>query len=304
MKRRKFIQSSLVASAAASLSGTAIAAADQRVFGPPASLSGGTDINATRMLLPLSRGGMPAAGWHHWSKLSAAAVEMFTDDKKRSLFNENPGRYLSSAGFDTSRETLDAPSLALLVALSDKDVQDSAERRDYARLLSYLQASGALARPKEDVLTRRMQDALQSNIDMIRSIMEIEAGQSPDAASVLAFIKATDKPPTTADLAALASVAELLRTAPGQAVAGAAVVVVAAVDAVVGVTVAVVAFTMVAVVNQVKVADNGDISIPSNHVFNGQLSRLDGDICDSCDVHIALLQSWARRACTTSMRNS
>jgi hypothetical protein len=129
-----------------------------------------------------------------------------------------------------------------------------------------------------------MQDALQSNIDMIRSVMEIEAGQSPDAASVLAFIKATDKPPTTADLAALASVAELLRTAPGQVVAGAAVIVVAAVDAVVGVTVAVAAFTMVAVVNQVYVSDTPEILLPYNHVFNGQMSRLDGDICDGCDV--------------------
>lgn len=284
MKRRRFIQSSLISGAAASLASTAGAAAAPRVFGTPASLSGGTDSNATRMMLPLSRSGMPAAGWEHWSKLIAATVEMFTDDRKRSLFHANPGRYLSSAGFDTSRQTLDAPSLALLVALSDRDLQDAVERRDYPQMLSYLQASGALARPKEDVLTSKLQDALQSNIEMIRSVMAVDARQSPDADSVLAFIKATSKPPTTADLAALASVAESLRMAPGQAVAGAAVLVVAAVDAVVGVTVAVVAFTMVAVVNQVKVGDNTEPSIPSRHVFNGQLSRLDGDICDSCDV--------------------
>lgn len=284
MKRRKFIQSTLAASAAASISGAAAAAGDKRVFGTPASLTGGTDVNATRMLLPLSRSGMPAAGWDHWSKLSAAAVDMFSDEKKRSLFNTNPGRYLSTLGFDTSKETLNAPSLALLVALSDRDVQDAAKRRDYTQMLNYLQASGALARPKEDVLTMKMQHALQSNIDMIRGVMELSGDESPDAESVLSFIKATDKPPTTADLAALASVAELLRTAPGQAVVDAAVIVVAAVDAIVGVTVAVAAFTMVAVVNQVVVAGN-ETQIPSyNHVFNGQLSRLDGDICDSCDV--------------------
>ncbi|KAB7628896.1 hypothetical protein [Stenotrophomonas rhizophila] len=282
MKRRKFIQSTLAVSAVASISGTAVAAADTRVFGTPTSLTGGTDVNATRMLLPLSRSGMPAAGWDHWSKLSAAAVDMFSDEKKRSLFNTNPSRYLSTLGFDTSKETLDAPSLALLVALSDRDVQDAAKRGDYTQMLSYLQASGSLARPKEDVLTMKMQQALQSNKDMIRSVMDLAGDEYPDAETVLAFIKATDKPPTTADLAALASVAELLRTAPGQAVVGAAVIVIAAVDAVVGVTVAVAAFTMVAVANKVLVAGN---QLPAyNHVFNGQLSRLDGDICDSCDV--------------------
>lgn len=54
MKRRKFIQSTLAASAAASISGAAAAAGDKRVFGTPASLTGGTDVNATRMLLPLA----------------------------------------------------------------------------------------------------------------------------------------------------------------------------------------------------------------------------------------------------------
>ena len=284
MKRRKFIQSSLVTGAVVALPATSSAAVEDRVFGKPTSLTGGTDISATRMLLPLSRSGMPAVGWDHWSKMTASAVEMFTSPEKRTQFSANPGKYLASAGFDTSSKTLDAPSLALLVALSDKDVQDATERRDYAQLLSYLQASGALATPKEDLLAGKLEEALRSNIEMIKKVMEIEAHESPDADSVLAFIKASDKPPTTADLAALGSVAELLRTAPGQLVVGAAVIVVAAVDAVVGVTVAVVAFTMVAVVNQVKVADNGEISLPMNHVFNGQLSRLDGDICDSCDV--------------------
>ncbi|MCF5918672.1 hypothetical protein, partial [Xanthomonas perforans] len=76
MKRRKFIESSLAAGAVASSSG-GVVAADQamRVFGQPASLTGGTaNSAATKMLLPLSRGGMPTEGWDRWSKLTAAVV--------------------------------------------------------------------------------------------------------------------------------------------------------------------------------------------------------------------------------------
>jgi hypothetical protein len=106
------------------------------------------------------------------------------------------------------------------------------------------------------------------------------------AEKVLRFVGATDRAPSTADLAAIGNIAELIRVAPGQLVVGAAILVVAAIDAVVGVTVAVVVFTIAAVVNAVSVKTVGttDPNRVAQGPFNGQLSRLDPDICDSCDV--------------------
>ena len=286
MKRRKFIQSSLVASAATAVPGAVVAAEGQRVFGTPTSLTGGTEAGATKMLLPLSRSGMPASGWAHWSKLSAAAVDMFTDEVKRAQFNKNPKAYLASIGFDTSQATLDASSLSLLVALSHPAVNEAVEVRNYDQLLEYLQVSGALKSPSEDVLVDQLTMSLNSNLEMIRASLGMVADDPLYAEKVLRFVGATDRAPSTADLAAIGNIAELIRVAPGQLVVGAAILVVAAVDAVVGVTVAVVVFTIAAVVNAVSVKTVGttDPNRIAQGPFNGQLSRLDPDICDSCDV--------------------
>lgn len=286
MKRRKFIQSSLVASAATAVPGAVVAAEGQRVFGTPTSLTGGTEAGATKMLLPLSRSGMPASGWAHWSKLSAAAVDMFTDEVKRAQFNQNPKAYLASIGFDTSQATLDASSLSLLVALSHPAVNEAVEARNYDQLLEYLQVSGALKRPSEDVLVDQLTTSLNSNLEMIRASLGMVADDPLYAEKVLRFVGATDRAPSTADLAAIGNIAELIRVAPGQLVVGAAILVVAAIDAVVGVTVAVVVFTIAAVVNAVSVKTVGttDPNRVAQGPFNGQLSRLDPDICDSCDV--------------------
>lgn len=286
MKRRKFIQSSLVASAATAVPGAVVAAEGQRVFGTPTSLTGGTEAGATKMLLPLSRSGMPASGWAHWSKLSAAAVDMFTDEVKRAQFNQNPKAYLASIGFDTSKATLDASSLSLLVALSHPAVNEAVEARNYDQLLEYLQVSGALKRPSEDVLVDQLTTSLNSNLEMIKASLGMVADDPLYAEKVLRFVGATDRAPSTADLAAIGNIAELIRVAPGQLVVGAAILVVAAIDAVVGVTVAVVVFTIAAVVNAVSVKTVGttDPNRVAQGPFNGQLSRLDPDICDSCDV--------------------
>lgn len=287
MKRRKFIQSSLVAGVATAVPGAVIAAEGQRVFGAPTSLTGGTEVGATKMLLPLSRSGMPASGWAHWSKLTAAAVDMFADNTKRAQFNKNPKAYLASVGFDTSQATLDTSSFSLLVALSHPAVNEAVQARNYDQLLEYLQVSGSLKRPSEDVLVNQLSASLSSNLEMIRASLGMIADDPLYADKVLRFVGATDRAPTTADLAAIGNIAELVRVAPGQLVVGAAVLVVAAVDAIVGVTVAVVVFTIAAVVNAVKVKTVGDTDEPNRSAqgpFNGQLSRLDPDICDSCDV--------------------
>lgn len=134
MKRRKFIQSSLVAGAAAAAPvGAAAIEGTARVFGEPASLTGGTaNVTVTKMLLPLSRGGMPAEGWDRWSRLSAAVVQMFSDPAQRGVFNSDPQKFLATVGYDA--RVLDAPTLSLLVALSAPEVQSAVHKKDYASL--------------------------------------------------------------------------------------------------------------------------------------------------------------------------
>ncbi len=285
MKRRKFIQSSLVAAAAIATSGTA-AAADKsaRIFGQPTSLTGGTaNLSTAKMLLSLSRGGMPAVGWDHWSRLGAAIADTFADPTKRNEFNTNPAAYLAEFGFDTSDRTLDAPSLALLIALSDSTVQDAVFQKDYVRVLEYLQTAGAVQSPKPDVLTKQISTALAYNYEMIKEALGKQPFDVLDAATVRNFVAATDKPPTTADLAAIGNIAELIRIAPGGLAVGSFAVVVAAVEAAIGIHAAVVLFTVAAVVSSVTLVGTSPSSGQSL-AFNGQLSRLDPTICDSCDI--------------------
>lgn len=291
MKRRKFIQSSLAAGAAASAP-AGVVAADQtmRVFGQPASLTGGTaNSAATKMLLPLSRGGMPTEGWDRWSKLTTAVVQMFSDPSQRGAFNDNPHKFLANVGYDSS--AMEAPTLALLVALSDPLVQSAALKKDYISLLNYLHVAGALEKPKSDVLTQKMSKVLSSNLAIIKETLGLAPEEPLDAETVKRFVGASASVPTAADLAAIGNIAQLVRVAPGQAVAGAIAAVVASVEAAVGVQVVAVLFNYVTFVTHTSVT--GPMPSPrlrqtfqpmSTGIFTGQMSRLDPDICDSCTV--------------------
>lgn len=285
MKRRKFIQTSLVAGAAAAVPAGAVAAdGAARVFGEPASLTGGT-VNATftKMLLPLSRGGMPAEGWDRWSRLSAAVVEMFSDPSQREAFNANPQKFLATVGYDSA--ALDAPTLALLVALSAPAVQDAVQSRDYVSLLDYLHASGALERPKPDALTQQMAKVLTGNLGIIKESLGVAPDAPLSADVVKKFVSSSVAQPSAADLAAIGNIAELVRVAPGQAVVGAIAIAVAAVETAVGVHAVAVLFTYATFVSHVSVVGNqpapSAVAVPA---FSGQMSRLDPDICDSCNV--------------------
>jgi|GEM_PF-1544352 len=290
MKRRKFIQSSLVAGAAATTP-AGVVAADQatRVFGQPASLTGGTaNSTATKMLLPLSRGGMPTEGWDRWSKLTAAVVEMFSDSSQRKAFNTNPQKFLASFGYDSS--AIDAPTIALLVALSDPLVQSAALNKDYVSLLNYLHVAGALEKPKPDTLTKQMSKVLSNNLAMIKEALGLAPDAPLDAETVKRFVSSSASVPTAADLAAIGNIAQLVRVAPGQAVAGSIAAVVAAVEAAVGVQVFAVLFNYVTFVTHTSVTGPSPRKRPrpsqsmSAGIFTGQMSRLDPDICDSCTV--------------------
>ncbi|MBB4755457.1 hypothetical protein FHT15_000112 [Xanthomonas campestris] len=285
MKRRNFIQSSLVAGAAAAAPvGAAAIEGTARVFGEPASLTGGTaNATVTKMLLPLSRGGMPAEGWDRWSRLSAAVVQMFSDPAQREVFNSNPQKFLSTVGYDA--RALDAPTLSLLVALSAPEVQSAVHEKDYASLLSYLHVSGALDRPKPDALTQQMAKVLSTNLGIIKESLGLAPDSPLTGEIVQKFVSTGNASPSTADLAAIGNIAELVRVAPGQAVVGAFALAVAAVEAAVGVHAVAVLFTAITFVNSVSVTGQRPMDqVAEMSAFTGQMSRLDPEICESCSV--------------------
>ncbi|OQP38567.1 hypothetical protein CVO74_16230 [Xanthomonas prunicola] len=231
---------------------------------------------------------MPTEGWDRWSKLTAAVVEMFSDPSQRRAFNNNPHKFLANLGYDSAME---APTLALLVALSDPLVQSAALEKDYISLLNYLHVAGALEKPKSDVLTQQMSKVLSSNLAIIKETLGLAPDAPLDAETVKRFVGASASVPTAADLAAIGNIAQLVRVAPGQAVAGAIAAVVAAVEAAVGVQVVAVLFNYVTFVTHTSVT--GATPSPgqpqtsqsmSTGIFTGQMSRLDPDICDSCTV--------------------
>lgn len=287
MRRRKFIESSLVSAAAATMPmGAGASEGLARVFGAPASLTGGTaNAAVTKMLLPLSRGGMPAEGWDRWSRLSAAVVEMFSDPKRREAFESNPQQFLEKLGYDS--RALDTPTLSLLAALSAPEVQKAVYRKDYLSLLDYLHISGALSKPKPDALTQQMAKVLSMNLGVVKESLGLESDAPLTSEVVREFVSTASSSPSAADLAAIGSIAQLVRVAPGQAVVGAFVLAVAAVETAVGVHAVAVLFTFATFVNSVSVV--GEPVQPMSQretmsAFNGQMSRLDPEICDSCSV--------------------
>lgn len=286
MKRRDFIQSSLVTGVTLTTLGTAEAAeaAQGRVFGTPTSLTGGA-ANAERMMLPLSRGGMPVEGWNYWSRMLAAVEAIFSDPAQKARLHEHPEQFLTAMELDASGYTLTEPSFALLVALSDPLVQQAAESRDYASLLSLIEASGAMEKPSTDLLTQQLSTILRNNLAMIKERLKVAPGERIDVNVVKQIIESSDGAATPIDIAALSSMAQLVRSAPGELVVGAFALAVAAVETLVGVHAAAVLFTYAAVVNRVSVSgETMPYAISDSLIFNGALSKLDPRIEEGYEV--------------------
>lgn len=285
MKRRKFIQATLASSAALTTLGAAEAAGttSKRIFGSPASLTGGTD-GAERMMLPLSKGGMPVEGWRHWSHVLNAIETTFSDPGQRALLHRSPQKFLSQMGLDSSTATVSESAFSLLVALADPGVQSAVERKDYATLLSLIEASGAMKKPTNDVLSDQIAAVLRNNLALLKERLAVRHGDKIDIDLVRRIIESSDGPATPVDIAAIGDIAQLVRSVPGELVVGAFAVVVAAVEAAVGVHAVAVVFTYAAVVNKVKVSGESPDEPPQSAMFNGSLSKLDPQIEHSHEV--------------------
>lgn len=278
MKRRKFIQASLVAT-------TLPAIGAERLHGAPASVSAtqGAGASVEKFLIPISRTGLPPDTWGEFSRISAMVERVLSSREESLRFQESPARYFGAHGLDTSTQTTKSEVARALVCASDPALRDTLDRGDWAGALTQMQAFGLFESEPADVLTQRIQAVLEANVEEIESILHGE-GISTDQereATLLALISGTDRAPTEDDLAIVSKLIAAGDVSPMACTA--ATVCIAAITA--GAFVTAVVYLMVAVVSaawlMTEIDVNGNISQPMKRAggeavpFTGSMARLD-----------------------------
>lgn len=254
MKRRRFIQSTLIAATVApAAAGSAASSTGTRLYGTPGSLTGGSR-GADRFLLPISRAGVPVEGWLEFSRFSSLIEDLLLDPAASAEFNRNPSAFLKSRGMDGSDLVKNDANVALLIALSQPEVKQAVLSKDYRSVISYLQAAGTFSPVSTDALTRSVSQVIKRNRDSIVSELKLPPGTKLDIESYKALLTTSGGGATPLDAAALAAIGGN----NDALVLGAFALLVSAVLAAVGVHSAVVVFTWAAVVSSVKVEGGGD----------------------------------------------
>ncbi len=255
MKRRRFIQSTLVAATVApAAAGSAASNASTRLYGTPGSLTGGAQ-GADRFLLPISRAGVPVEGWLEYSRFSALIEDLLQDRAASADFNRDPSAFLKARGMDGSELVKGDANVALLIAMSQPEVKQAVLDKDYRAVISYLQAAGTFSPVSTDALTQRVGKVIQLNRDSIASGLKIAPGTKLDLKTYEELLATSGGGATPLDAAALAAVGD---NNDASLILGAFALVIAAVAAAVGVHSAVVAFTWLAIVSSVTVEGGGE----------------------------------------------
>lgn len=180
MKRRKFIQASLVAAVAPTAGGA------ERLYGTPASVLPGGVRSSERFMLPLSKTGLPSSTWGEFSQVCDAIERVMTSKAEAALFAKNPRGYLTSRGLDASDRTLMDDSVIMLTCLSHSSVQSAFADRNYDKVLKLFDAAGLFEPRDPSALAQRIQDVLASNATEIRKLIGAEQARlRPDQEQVL-----------------------------------------------------------------------------------------------------------------------
>jgi hypothetical protein len=253
MKRRHFIQSTLVATAVAPAVGISSVLTEQstRLYGIPGSLTNGT-TSVERFMLPISKSGVPVEGWLEYSRFCAFIEEIFSDEISANAFNENPSEFLKSRGMDGSSLVTNDANFSLLAAISQLPVRQAIVNRDYISVISYLKTAGVFSPVSLDEITKTVSDIVLNNKDLILSSLNVPRNQKLDLQTYKALLLSSEGNATPFDLAALSAFEDDNNT---MLVIGAGVIVIAAVVAAVSVVAAVVMFTYATFVSKVSVHD-------------------------------------------------
>lgn len=131
MKRRKFIQASLLASALPATAGSV------RLYGTPASVIPGGGQVGEKFLLPLSKTGLPASTWNEYAAVSQVIENVMGSKAESDIFFRSPSDYLRKHGLDASENTMVDESVIMLTCLTDPTVRGSIAQSDWDAVLEY-----------------------------------------------------------------------------------------------------------------------------------------------------------------------
>lgn len=278
MKRRKFIQASLIATSLPAIGA-------ERLHGAPASVSPSQGAGAVveKFLIPISRTGLPPDTWNEFSRISAMVERVLSSPEEGARFQSSPAHYFGAHGLDSSDLTTKSEVAKVLVCASDPGMRDLVDRRDWTAALTQMRQFGLFEHEAGDTLTQRIQTVLESNIGEIELILRGEgvATDQDREATLLALISGTDRAPTEDDLAIVSKLIAAGDVSPMACTA--ATVCIAAITA--GAFVTAVVYLMVAVVSaawlMTEVDVNGNIIQPMKRTghasvpFTGSMARLD-----------------------------
>lgn len=251
MKRRNFIQATLVGAAAAAA--PVASQAGSRLYGAPGSLGVQAGPIGDKFMLPLARSGVPSDVWRPLSAASQLLEDVLISSETATAFAKAPKQTLQRYGLDSSDATLADEMVVLLTALSHPAVQDSLAKSDYEAAFSYLEAAGVHERRDPGVLEKRVEQLLADNLDKIKESVAGARNQplsETHKAMMLEIVGDGSSYATEDDLAALTQVLGGDMVTPQSGVAVAVLAVAVAVAVGVGVVVHVHVAVSVSVVGQ------------------------------------------------------
>jgi hypothetical protein len=275
MKRRTFIQATLLAAPAAH------AAVGDRLHGVPGSVSPQLLEGAPRLSLHLSRSGVPPQFWAQLDAVGQTVLDAMRSPDQGGALAADPAKFLQRHGVDASDITLQDESVRLAVTLADPAVQHAIAARDYAALLMRLEFAGVLRRVQPSRLQHQLESVLVRNTAEIRALLRERAASLPhsEQASFLALLGDDSRTATVDDLAAIREVLVL-----GMGTTRRAAVVIATIAILISVVVSVAVALAVAVQVHVISAARAlggaarlDPDLIANHARVQRISALVGD---------------------------
>lgn len=163
MKRRKFLQASLISTA------LPLPAGAERLYGTPGSILPNGGAIGEKFILPLSRAGAPSDTLRTLAATNQLLENVLTSSDEAEIFSENPKHYMQSLGLDVSDKTFQDDTIIMLTTLSHPDVRDSMASGDYGALFGYLRAAGLFEPRDPSNLQLQIKSIMQDNIEAIRA---------------------------------------------------------------------------------------------------------------------------------------
>jgi hypothetical protein len=172
MKRRKFLQASLISTT------LPLSAGAERLYGTPGSILPNGGATGEKFILPLSRAGVPSETLRTLAAANQLLENVLTSSDEARIFSANPEHYMQSLGLDISDKTLQDDTIIMLTTLSHPDVRNSMVRGDYEAMFGYLRVAGLFEPRDPSKLQLQIEKIMQDNIEAIRAGIQ-QTGSAP-----------------------------------------------------------------------------------------------------------------------------